>query len=339
MRTPLALVALTIAAGAANHAAAQTNGAAPAPSAAPPAAASSPSNAPSPSAAPSAASTSAASAAEPAPAAQPAPTEQSAEPPPAATPAPPVPAETRAPEALAPEPTPATMLGVNTPAAKRDEASSAPRPSAWLDGHAIGVEALLRVGTRFGSTPGADSESRAGLGFDAGIWARLASEYAFGLVVKRSSLGSLALTEGQAAVNAQYAATALDLAARAYPLHGASGEIFLGLRVGLVWQHVEGSGLRPSVNLQPPEVFTCSGGSGPGFALGAELGGSLRLARSFFLTGNLGFDGYHLDSDRIDQCVAGVGSTTALSFGAGFLYAFDLDREAKVAASPRTPRF
>jgi len=335
MRTPLALVALTIAAGAANHAAAQTNGVAPASTAAPSSTAPSPSSAP----APSATSTAAASAAESGPPAATAPTEPPAEPPPAAAPTAPAPAETRAPEALADEPTPATMLGVNTPGAKRDEATSARRPSAWFDGHALGVEALLRVGTRFGSTPGADSESRAGLGFDAGIWGRLASEYAFGLVVKRSSLGSLALTEGQAAVNAQYAATAVDLAARAYPLHGANGEIFLGLRVGLVWQDVEGSGLRPSVNLQPPEVFTCSGGSGPGFALGAELGGSLRLARSFFLTGNLGFDGYHLDSDRVDECVAGVGSTTALSFGAGFLYAFDLDREAKIAASPRTPRF
>jgi hypothetical protein len=335
MRTPLALVALTIAAGAANHAAAQANGAAPAPAAAPSPVVTSSSTA----TAPSAASTSAGAAAEPAPTAQPAATEQPAEPAPAATPSPPVPAETRAPEALAAEPTPATMLAVNAPGTKRDEATSVPRPSAWLDGHALGVEALLRVGTRFGSTPGADSESRAGLGFDAGLWARLASEYAFGLVVKRSSLGSLALTEGQAAVNAQYAATAVDLAARAYPLHGSNGEIFLGLRVGLAWQHVDGSGLRPSVNLQPPEVFTCSGGSGPGFALGAELGGSLRLTRSFFLTGNLGFDGYHLDSERIDQCVAGVGSTTALSFGAGFLVAFDLGRDAKVASTPHAPRF
>ncbi len=207
-------------------------------------------------------------------------------------------------------------------------------PDPWVDGHALGVEGTLRGGSRIGSTSFVtDSEERAGLGFDLAAWFRLAPEYTFGLAVKRMDLGSIAYTAGQGTINADYATTALELGGRAFPLHGDDGELFLGLRVGLAWQDVEATGLRPAVNLQPSQPFSCSDVAGPGFALGAELGGSLRLTRSFWLTGSVGADGYHLTSDAVGDCVGGIGSVTAVSVGAGLLYAFDLGREAKLSAS------
>jgi hypothetical protein len=233
------------------------------------------------------------------------------------------------------------MLSVNTPKASGDSGTTADKPEEpewtdpWQEGHGLGVEALGRFQGRFGSVnEQADSEQRAGLGFDLGLWLRIASEYAVGLLVKRSDLGNLALTEGQTTLNAGYASTMLELGGRAYPYRGKNGEIFLGLRVGMAWQDVDATGLRPSIDLQPAQPFSCSDVSGPGFALGADLGGAVRLTRAFWLTGGLGFDGAHLTSERVGDCVAGVGSITALSFGGGLLYTFDIGRDAKIAARP-----
>ena len=202
----------------------------------------------------------------------------------------------------------------------------------WQLGHGLGVEGTFRVGGRFGSANEAsDSEQRAGLGFDLGLWLRLAEEYSFGFAVKRADLGGVALTQGEAILNAGYATTALELGGRAYPVRGRQAELFLGLRVGMAWQDVNATGLRPSLDLQPAQAFECSDVGGPNFALGAEVGGSWRLTNALWLTGNVGFDGYALSAGQVGNCVAGVGSTTALSFGGGLLYTFDLGGERKLA--------
>jgi len=235
------------------------------------------------------------------------------------------------------------MLSVNTPRATSADRGEKPEPvwkDPWQEGHGLGVELLGRFQGRFGSTNDlADSEQRAGLGFDLGLWLRLASEYAVGLVLKRADLGSLALTEGQTTINAGYASTLLELGGRAYPYRGKNGEIFLGLRVGMAWQDVDATGLRPSIDLQPAQPFSCSDVSGPGFALGADLGGAVRLTRPLWLTGGFAFDGEHLTSERVGECVAGIGSITALSFGGGLLYTFDLGSESKVAVRPSRRAF
>lgn len=227
------------------------------------------------------------------------------------------------------------MLAVNVPGERRkDQSAPAAEPDAWLDGHALGVEGSFRIGSRIGSTSFiVDSEERAGVGFDLAAWLRLAPEYVFGLALERRDLGSIAHTSGQNTINADYATTALELGGRAYPLRGTDGEVFLGLRVGLAWQDVDATGLRPSVNLQPAQSFACSDSSGPGFALGAEFGGALRLTQAFWLTGSVGADGYRLSSDQVGDCVGGIGSITAVSLGAGLLYAFDIGREARLSAS------
>jgi hypothetical protein len=253
----------------------------------------------------------------------------------------------QSPDAIAPAPTPPTTLSVNTPSDANPKSTSAadepkktwpPPLHGWQLGHGLGIEGTFRVGGRFGSTnEAADSEERAGLGFDLGLWLRLAEEYSFGFAVKRADLGGTALTQGESIVNAGYATTVLELGARSYPVRGRQAELFLGLRVGMAWQDVNATGLRPSLDLQPAVAFECSDVGGPNFALGAEVGGSWRLTNALWLTGNVGFDGYALSAGRIGNCVAGVGSTTALSFGGGLLYTFDLGGERKLAALPRRP--
>lgn len=245
-------------------------------------------------------------------------------------PAAPVPGPIQSPDATAP--TPAAMLGVNVPHDRPPPVAD--DRDAWQAGHALGVNVVVRGGSRVGAPSfSADTQEKAGLGFGLGAAFRLTPEFSFGFGLSRMSLGAAASTSGQSTVNANYATTELELGARAYPFRWNEAELFVGLHAGLAWQDVDASGLRPSVNLEPAQAFRCSDTSGPGFALGAELGGALRLARDFWFVGDVGADGYRLTSDPIGTCAVGIGSITALSVGAGLLYAFDLGREAKLAAA------
>jgi hypothetical protein len=234
------------------------------------------------------------------------------------------------------------MAGVNVPRDKTDSTSE-PKPKAtdpWQSGHALGVEAMFRGGSRIGSpSVSADTEEKAGLGWDLGASFRIARAFSLGLSLRRSDLGSISSTSGASSVNADYSSTALLLGARVYPFRWSSAEIFLGLHAGLAWQAVEANGLRPSVNLEPSEVYECQDSAGPGFALGAELGGALRLTRAFWLLGNVSGDGYGLTSEPIGNCVNGLGTITTVSVGVGLLYAFDLGREANIASAPSAVHF
>jgi hypothetical protein len=224
------------------------------------------------------------------------------------------------------------------PRADVQEATRAPDP--WLDGHALAVEALFRGGSRVGSpSVASDTEEKAGIGFDLGAWFRIARAFSLGLELRRTDLGNISFTSGQSTVNAGYASTALEIGARVYPFRWSSADLYLGVHTGLAWQDVDANGLRPSVNLEPATVFECSDSAGPGFALGAELGAEVRLARAFWFVGNVAGDGYQLTSEKIGDCVNGLGSVTSISVGVGLLYAFDLGREARVASTPSRARF
>lgn len=202
---------------------------------------------------------------------------------------------------------------------------------AWQAGHALAVEALVRGSSRLGdASVNSDAEERAGLGFDLGAWLTLGPEYVLGFGVKRVDLGHLSLDAGVNGVNAGYAATALTLGARAFPWRRPGGEIFVGLEVGLAWQAVDATGLRQPANaLLPAQPFSCSGGSGPGLELGAEAGTNLRLTRALWFTASFDASAYRLSNEVVGECVAGLGSVTTVSLGAGLLYAFDLGARAR----------
>jgi hypothetical protein len=197
---------------------------------------------------------------------------------------------------------------------------------AWQAGHALAVEALLHVSSRLGdASVNSDAEERTGLGFDLGAWLTLSPEYLLGFGLKRADLGELSLDSGVNGLNAGYATTALTAGARAFPWRRAGGEIFVGLEVGLAWQDVNATGLRQAMDaISPSQPFSCSGGSGPGLELGAEAGANLRISRTLWFTGSLDASAYRLSNEVVGGCVAGLGSVTAVSLGAGLLYAFDL---------------
>ncbi len=213
----------------------------------------------------------------------------------------------------------------------------------WQDGHALAVELALRGGGRLGpSSAGGEGEERAGLGFRLAGFFALTPEYSLGFGVTRADLGRVPTIDGPYAVDAGYAATALELAARAFPFRRSGIDIFLGLRAGLAWQDVDAKGLTGTGGFTPPVVFTCSDVSGPGFALGAEAGVGLQITRALWFDASLDFAGYRLTSDRVGTCVGGIGSVTTLALAGGLLYAFDLgpgsglsgDRSASARSLP-----
>jgi len=222
------------------------------------------------------------------------------------------------------------------PVAPKDEGASpkARRSDPWQDAHAIGIEGGILLNGRIGaSSIEPAQEEHFGVGFDLSGWYTVAKEYVLGLGVTYADLGNVTAGSGMNGFDADYSATSVYAGARAFPWRSENVEIFLGLRAGLVWQGIDAIGIRTmEPNVAPPEAYTCSGVSGPGFALGAGLGGALRLGRSAWLTGHVDASGYKMSSSIVENCVPGLGSVTSASAGAGILYAFDLGADAALDA-------
>lgn len=208
------------------------------------------------------------------------------------------------------------------------------QPDPWQDGHALAIEGFVFLNGRLGpaSVDPADEE-RLGLGLDLSTWFTLSEVYVLGLGVTRTDLGNVTSGTGTDGVDADYNVTAAYLGARAFPFRSRNAEVFVGLRVGMAWQGLEAIGVRTlEPNVSPPTTFACSGFTGPGAALGATIGGALRLGARAWFTGHVDATGYQMTSEVVDNCVAGIGSVTAASFGAGLLYAFDLGSDAKLGS-------
>jgi hypothetical protein len=313
----------------------------PAPPAAPTAKPAAPEPAP-PAATPEPAPPAPTTTAQPAPDAPPAPvapalvTPDPAPPPPSTPPPAPPP-----PDPVSPtdKPPPLTQPSKATAAPSERAKQHPPEPSAWQSGHAIAVEAVARVGGRLGPAAyTARSEERAGLGYKVGGWFTLSQQYVIGFGLARQDLGQLVVSDGASTASAGYASTALELGARAFPFRPPGFDLYLGLHVGLAWQHVEASGLTAPEGFQPGHIFTCSDLAGPGFGLGAEVGAGLELTRALWLTGTFDASGYRHSADTVGNCVGGIGSVTTLSFGAGLLYAFDIGAERALAPSQSARR-
>jgi hypothetical protein len=319
--------------------------AAPAP-ASPPAA--SPPPAPSPPSVPDTAAPPSAPATPPTPAPAPAPSAPGAAAPPGPgddaqqpraaerpEPAPP-PSETTPPAPASPpaaaDKQPLEKAGTATAPASERAPVQPKQSDPWQDGHALALELSLRVSGRLNAaSSNATYEERAGMGIDGALWFTLGSAYALGLGVKRADLGDISYAEGVNTIDAGYATTALELGLRAFPFRSENWDIFIGLRAGLAWQDVEATGLEQLGPMPDSAVpFQCSGVSGPGFALGAEIGAAFRLSPYLWLSGTVDANGYRLSSDMVDECIPGIGSITTLSVGLGLLYAFDLGAEAKL---------
>jgi hypothetical protein len=280
---------------------------------------------------------------EPAPPSTPSAAPEQPSAPPESSPAEPPPPAPPASATIAPTPPPPPALATQQPPPKEKPAPKtserAPtekqKSDPWQDGHALALEISGRGSARLNAASStANYEERAGLGIDGSLWFTLSPEYVIGLGVKRVDLGEISKTSGVNTIDAGYATTAFELGMRAFPYRSKNWDIFLGLRAGLAWQDVEANGLE-QVGPMPDSAqqFNCSGGAGPGFALGAEVGAGFRLSRYLWLTGTVDANGFRLSSDVVDDCIAGLGAVATISVGLGLLYAFDIGSDAKLGSS------
>jgi hypothetical protein len=280
--------------------------------------------------------------------------------PPEPAPAPATPPTTEPPVTPPPEPAPpatggsvpgtaapSTPVSIGTPSTSgtspapppRVDTGAEPKPKAaasdpWQDAHALAIEANIYLSGRIGpSSIEPAEEVHFGAGFEGSLWYTLSREFVLGLGVTHADLGNVTAGSGTNGFDADYGVTALYLGVRAFPYRSKNAEVFIGLRAGLAWQAVEAIGVRTlEPNLAPPTSYACSGVDGPGFGLGAGIGGALRLGRQAWLTGHLDANGYKLTSDVIENCAVGIGSVTNVGIGAGVLYAFDLGADAALDA-------
>lgn len=116
------------------------------------------------------------------------------------------------------------------------------------------------------------------------------------------------------------------LDARFFAWRNSWAALFVGLNVGLGWQHVEHSSTTVAQPFSSPTLTKtyCEVTGGPGLGLGASLGGEFDLDdNNAFLMVASGSTN-RLSSDTLDKCTDGAGSSTLLLAQIGFRHRFDL---------------
>jgi hypothetical protein len=150
-------------------------------------------------------------------------------------------------------------------------------------------------------------------------------EYALGLELEQAGLGRVRGLSGENSIDAQYSGSSAWLGARVFPWRSERWDVFVNLRLGLVWQHVDALGTRQtSASIAaPPASFSCSEWDGPGFGLGGAIGASFRLSRHFAVLSRLDASGARLSGDALGSCADGIGSVTTVSGTVGLGYEFE----------------
>ncbi len=259
----------------------------------------------------------------PPPAAAPAPSADEA-PPPAPTVAPP---EATAPPITAPldERRPATVLAVSS--------QDAPVPSAAprrfgrnYDALPLTLEVRLGLNTRLSSSfDGSANEELLDSTFALAGYLAWSPDYALGLELEHAGLGRVRGASDESSLDAEYSATGAWLAARVFPWRSERWDVFVNLRLGLVFQHVDALGTRQTSNsiAVPPSAFSCTEWDGPGLGLGGALGADYRVSRHFSVLSRVDATGERLSGDVLGTCADGIGSVTTVSGTVGIAYEFE----------------
>ena len=281
---------------------------------------------------------------EPPPAAPepPAPAPPSPEPtPPESVAAPTAPAATPSPSDVAPSAVPAanaplderrpdTALALGATTAPPD---AAPATSPFVrdyDALPLTLEARFGFNTRLGSSfDEASQEGLLGSNFALGGYLAWNPEYALGLELEHTGLGSVRGIAGQNTIDAEYSATGAWLAARVFPIRRERFDLFVNLRIGLVFQHVDALGTRsdPMSITVPARSFSCTEVDGPGFGIGGAVGAAYRLSRRFAFVSRVDATGQRLSGETLGTCADGIGSVASVGGSVGL--AFELDTASR----------
>lgn len=151
------------------------------------------------------------------------------------------------------------------------------------------------------------------------------ADYALGLELEHAGLGRVRGLSGESSIDGEYSATGGWLGARVFPWRSERWEVFVNLRIGLVFQHVNALGTRqmsPVITV-PPSSFACTETDGPGFGIGGGIGAALRLSRHVSVRSRFDATGERLSGDALGTCAEGIGSIATLSGTLGLAYEFE----------------
>jgi hypothetical protein len=199
----------------------------------------------------------------------------------------------------------------------------------------LGVELDGGFGARLGSATddGYESSERAGILFGPGVWFAPSRLWSAGLSYQRSRVGSDRTDPIDGSLFIRRDLDALWLSGRAYPWRTDALGLFIGLGLGMSWQHLSADGTRPSGDLVRPErAFSCSSSEGPGVALGGNFGLDVDVTPNLAFLSQLGAAAHRHTSDTVAGCAPGSGSITTVSAQIGFAYRFDLDGKTAAAS-------
>ncbi len=188
------------------------------------------------------------------------------------------------------------------------------------------LEARFGFNARLGrSFDDAADEGLLGTNFAIAGFLAWSPEYALGLELEHTGLGSVRGLSGQNSIDAEYSATGAWLAARVFPIRRERLDVFVNLRLGLILQHVDALGTRvdsTSITV-PAQSFACSEWDGPGVGLGGAIGLAYRLSRRVAFITRVDATGERLSGDQLGTCADGIGTVSSLGGSLGL--SFDID--------------
>jgi len=214
-------------------------------------------------------------------------------------------------------------VGVSPAAANAQPSSDFTRNFQALP---LTLEARLGFNARLGSSfDDATDEERWGASYAFATYFAWRPEFALGLELDHSGLGSVRALSGQNSIDNQYTATGTWLGARVFPIRLERLDFFVNLRVGMVFQHVDAFGTRSSGGsiTEPAQSYSCAEWDGPGIGLGGGLGAAYRLGRHISFVSRVDLNGARLSSETLGTCADGIGSVASLSGSVGLAFEFE----------------
>lgn len=211
-------------------------------------------------------------------------------------------------------------------AATDKKAPPVPELPPWNRAHqALTVEARLGLLVRPDSGSGFEEESHLGADFGLAGYLDLSREFAAGLELERATLGRGSTLTGLNSVTTDFSVTSAMLGVRAYPKRSEMFDLFVGLQLGLGFQHLSSAGTRTTNALFAPTPYSCSVTDSPGFQIGGGVGARFMFSPRWGVAARVNATGRRLSSDVIDGCAQGLGTATTITSGITLGYDFDLD--------------
>lgn len=211
-------------------------------------------------------------------------------------------------------------------AATDKKAPPAPELPPWNRAHqALTIEARLGLLVRPDSGSGFEEESHLGADFGLAGYLDLSREFAAGLELERASLGRGSALGGLNSVTTDFSVTSAMLGVRAYPKRSQMFDLFVGLQLGVGFQHLSSAGTRVTNALYAPSPYSCSATDSPGFQIGGGVGARFMFSPRWGVAARVNATGRRLSSDVIDGCAQGIGTATTITTGIALGYDFDLD--------------